>query len=394
MRLVDPDLDAEVAGTSIHDSLEVNAWYDGEVVAEHLSLKSWTIDWDARRQVQGQASLVVADPEGTLAPWALSDPLAPGGARLQITWISGITGIEVPLGWWRIRKSDPFEAWRSMKNAAGERVWVAAGGGQISLDADELTCIPAELDRLDAEPVIEPTSLAEATRLLEGIMPIDLDVSITDRPVPKSLVYEEGRMDAVEDHLARVGATYRMGPGGELEVVPQAGVGPVWTIEGGDGEVLISLNRSMSDEKLYNAVVSTAQPDGGVDAVQLVGRAYQMDGPMRWGVGTPMGRIILLHQSPATTQAGVNSDASTLLANRQVSGEVELAVTCVTHPGLQLQDRVVLVPPSMTGDHPITGRVTAMRISGAAVISKTMNLKVAVAVTDLEILARKVRPRG
>lgn len=394
MIITDPNLDAEVAGTSIGDRLEANAWYDGEVVAEHLPITSWGIDWTTSRQTQGQATLVVSDPEGTLAPWALSDPLGPGGSRLQITWISGISGLEVPRGWWRIRKPNPRETWRVMRNSAGEQVWTAAGGGQVSITADELTCIPSELDRLDAEPVLSATCLGEVARLLDGIMPIDLDPSIVDKNVPASLVYEEGRMDAVEDHLARVGATYRMGPGGELEIVPQAGVGPVWTIEGGNDGVLISLNRSMSDEGIYNAVVSTAQPNGGTDAVQLVGRAYQAEGPLAWGVGTPFGRVPMFHQSIATTQSGVNADAATLLANRQVTGEVGIAVVCLMHPGLQLNDRVTLVPPSSEGEFPITGRVTAMNISGADVISKTMALTVSVAVTDLEILARKVRSNG
>lgn len=201
-------------------------------------------------------------------------------------------------------------------------------------------------------------------------------------------------MDAIEDHLTRVQATYRMGPGGEMEIVPEAGIGPVWTLAGGDDGVLIGLDRSMSDEGVYNAAVSTAQPDGGPDATQLVGRAYITDGPLRWGPDTPFGRRPIFHQSPATTQAGVNADAETLLANRQVSGEVELAVSCLMHPGLQLQDRVTLVPPSMTGDHPIVGRVTQMRVSGAEAISKMMALRVAVAVTDLEVLARQVRTNG
>jgi len=84
------DLDAEVASSSFGDRLEVNAWYDGELVAEHLDVLDWSIGWDATRQVQGQSSWTFADPEGTLAPWALDDALAPGGAQLQVTWVLAV----------------------------------------------------------------------------------------------------------------------------------------------------------------------------------------------------------------------------------------------------------------------------------------------------------------
>lgn len=394
MRVVDAGLDAEVAGTSVKDRLEVNAWYDGEVVAEHLLLSSWGIDWDASRQVQGQATFTVADPDGVLAPWAFDDALAPGGARLQVTWVSGISGLEVPIGWYRIRKADPNETWRIQKDADGAPVWVPGGGGRVVVNADDLTCIPSELDRLDAEPVIESTCLDEVVRLLAGVIPVEVDPAVTDRAVPASLVYDEGRMDAVEDHLQRVEAVHRMGPGGELEVLPAAGLDSGWTIEGGDEGVLIGLKRSMTDKGVYNAAISTAQPVGGDDAVQLVGRAYLQSGPVRWGPDTPFGRVPIFHQSPATSQAGVTSDAQTLLANRQISGEVELSVSCLFHPGLQTQDRVTLVQPSLTGGHPIVGRVTGMRCGGGAVIDKSMDLTVAVTVGDLEVLAGQVRGRG
>lgn len=375
MRVTSELLDGDVAGSGAADRIVVHAWRGGQLLVSDLPVRSFSLGWDDSRQVQGQASFTFADPGGSLAPRSLDGALAPFGSQLQVTWVSGASGIEVPLGWWRIRSTDPTEQWVVRRNAAGERVPVPGGGGVVEVAADELLCIPASLDRLDAETVpAGATCLGEVERLLEGIMPVDVDDAIEDKPVPASLVYEEGRMDAVEDHLGRVGARYRMGPGGELEVVPEAGVGPVWTVEGGESGALISLGRSYSDQSVYNAAVSTSQTD---DGEQLVGRAYRDEGPLAYE--GPFGRVIIFHQAIATTQSGVEADARTLLANRHQTSEVPLSVACLLHPGLQINDIVTLIAPSSQGMVELPGRVAAMSMAGTdGYVSKNSSLTVMV----------------
>ena len=389
MRVTSPDLNAEVAGTTTGDRLEVHAWRDGVLVAQYLDVSAWSLGWDADRQVQGQATVTVADPDGTLAPWGMSDPLGPGGSRLQITWVSGLSGARVPLGWWRIRRPDPQETWLTYNVGDGRTVRVA-GGGSVTIQADEETSTIA-LDRLDAEVLTEATCVAEVRRLLRDICPVVAHEGVVDGPVPASLVYGDSRMDAVEDLLSAIDADYRMGPDGALEIVPAAGVGPVWTLAGGEDGVLVSLARSLSDDGVYNAAISTGEtPDGA----PLVGRAYITSGPLAWG--GPFGKVPIFHRAIATTQAGVDADARTLLANRVASGEVDLTVTCLTHPGLQVQDRVVVIAATTAGELPLEGRVVGMRMSSATSDSgttpaKKMTLTVRVSTQALEAVAARVR---
>ncbi len=389
MRVVSDELDAEVAGTTSGDRLEVHAWRDGALVAQDLAVTSWSIGWDADRQVQGQASFTVADPDGALAPWGYGDPLAPGGSRLQVTWVSGVSGIRVPVGWWRIRKADPREQWRIYQHAGGT-VRRVPGGGDVPLRADEETATIA-LERLDAEVVTAPTCLAEIRRLLADICPVVVHEDVTDAPVPPTLVYSESRSDAIDSLLGRVDGAHRMGPDGALEVVPSAGVGPVWTLAGGDDGVLVRTERALSDDDIYNAATSTSEtPDG----LPLVGRAFVQGGPLRYGGA--FGRVPIFHRAIATTQAGVDADAATLIANRQAAGESDLAVTCLTHPGLQVNDRVVVLAATATGDAPIEGRVVAMTMRSATsdagtVPAKAMSLTVRVSTAALEAIAARVR---
>lgn len=383
MRVVSEDLDAEVAGTSVGDRLEVHAWRGAELVASHLDVVAWSFDWDADRAVQGQGTVTVADPDGTLAPWGFGDALAPGGSRLQVTWVSGASGTRVPLGRWRIRAAEPREQWRVYTHRDG--VTRVPGGGQVTLQVDEETST-IELSRMDAEVVTAATCVAEVRRLLADICSVVAHDDVVDGNAPKTLAYGESRMDAVIDLLDRINATYRMGPEGSLEVVPKVGVGPVWALEGGAAGVLIGVERSLSDEGVYNAAVSTGDTNGR----PLVGRAYLQTGPLAYG--GPFGQVPIFHQSIASTQSGVEADARTLLTNRQASGEADLTVTCLAHPGLQVHDVVTILAPTTVGDQPITGRLVGMSLrSAGSVPAKAMNLTVRVSVEALEAIAARVR---
>lgn len=388
MRIVDDAFDAEVAGTTSGDRLEVHAWRGGQLVAGGLDVSAWSVDWDADRQVQGQGTWVVADPDGALAPWGMGDALGPGGSRLQVTWVSGLSGTRVPLGWWRVRQALPAESWRV--HARDGVVRLVPGGGSVTVRADEETATIG-LDRLDAEVVRTGTCLAEIRRLLADICAVTVDPAVTDKAVPGGLVYGDSRADAVDDLLTVLDATHRMGGDGSLQVVPAAGVGPVWTIAGGEQGAQVDLTRALSDEGVYNGVVSSAET---ADHLPLVGRAYVTGGPLAWG--GPFGRVPLFHRSPATSQGGVESDARTLLASRQAAGEVDLDVTCLTHPGVQPGDRVTVVAATTAGEQPLVGRVVGMTMSAATsdagtTPAKTMRLRVRVPAGDLEVVAGRVR---
>ena len=388
MRLISEGLDAEVAGTSSGDFLEITAWR-GLQVPVRVPVEAWSAQWDGGRQVQGQATITVADPDGELSPYGMGDLLAPGGSRVTIVWVSGTSGLRVPWGCWRLRTTDPREVWR-VPAAGLQRV---LGGSSIVLRADEDPMATAAICRLDSEPVRTGTSLGEVRRLMADIgIAVTVGPGVTDRGVPTGLVYDTGRMDAIEDHLTRLNATYRMAPDGSFEVVSLTPTVPVWTIAGGEEGALIEFGRTLSDDGIYNAATSTAEIDLDGQRRQLVGRAYLRTGPLAWD--GPFGPAPIFHQSPATSQAGVDSDAATLLANRVASGEVVLRVECLLHPALQIHDWVTVVPATVAGDESLSGRVVSMAtasISGSGSTPiKTMTLGVAVSTQALEVIARRV----
>lgn len=390
MRVVSADLDAEVAGTSRGDTLAVSAWRGGALVAGNLAVSAWSLSWDASREVQGQATLTISDPDGQLAPWGMGDPLGPGGSRLSLAWVSGTTGIRVPLGMWRIRKARPAEAWLVYgTQSAPIRV---SGGASVQVQADEDITASAALCRLDGETVTSgATSYDEVTRLLRDYGAVDLSAAPASVTVqPSYQAYPEDRMAAVADLLDMAVATYRVGSDGTLQVIPVAGVGPVWTIQGGESGALVQLERELSDASTYNAATSKGTDPAGAP---LVGRAYTTSGPLAWG--GPYGRVPMFHQAIATTQAGVDADAATLLTNQVTAGTVDLSITCLAHPGIQLHDLVTVVAPTVVGDTSLVGRVVAMAWSAAqsdagTTPGKVMVLTVRVSADALAAVAARV----
>lgn len=388
MRVINELLDDAITGSTHDDRLVVHAWRGSELVAADLDATEWAFSWDADQAVQGSATMTVSDPDGSLAPLSLGSALGPGGSRLQVSFVQGDTKIVVPLGFWRITDSVPAQQWRIYDTTSGPvRV---AGGGLVRLSLAEHVTYTAMKERLDAETVRGSSCLGEVRRLLQLIGGVDASLAPPDRATPGGYVYGEDRLDGVRDMLSPLDATYRVGAGGDLQVIPKSGVGPVWNVAGGREGVLVDLQWALSDEGLYNAAISTGQT---ADGAPLVGRAYRTTGPLAWG--GPFGRVPVYHRSPATSQTGVNADAETLLTNRFRTAETILPVQCLTHPGIQVHDIVTIVAPTLQGDAGMRGRVVSMRMSAATsdagtVPAKTMDLAVAVSTDELEAVAARV----
>lgn len=394
MRTVPADIDTALVGSRAGEGILAHSWYDGQVVAADLPVEEWSVSWDASRQVQGQLDLTVRDPDGALAPWAVDDPLGVGGSRLQVVYRLA-SGATVDLGWFRITGADPEEEWRTYRvndsTATGdgelaffkERLEWVSGGAVVPVSADELTR-QASIERFLApeSPPIGASVLSEVRRLLDGIMTVTVASGVVDAPVPRSVVYEQERMDAVEDLLDRIGCSHRMTGFGQFEVYPNVRTDPVWQVAGGDDGVLIRVGRSQRLDGLYNGAVSE-----GEDAQNrpLIGRWFEEGGPLRWG--GPHGRYPVFHSATGLlkTQQAVNADARTRLSSVVSQRSVVLQVWCLPHPGLQVGDWVVVANPTVAGRAvPLGGVVRQMRLSGSASGVEPMELAVECSFTDVQ----------
>jgi len=196
---------------------------------------------------------------------------------------------------------------------------------------------------------------------------------VTDRPVNTSLVYQQDRLNAVQDLCKRINADYRFNGNKQLEIYPLTPQTPVWTIQGGPEGVLVTVDRSMDLNGLYNQFIAdgtaTVNVNGQDQQVPIRGVAQISEGPLRWG--GPHGKYPQFYQSNLlTTQADCEAYAQTMMTTQLVGLSVDLKITCLPHPGLQQGDWVTVIAPT-TGNNNVSliGRVKQMglRSNGTAV---------------------------
>lgn len=409
---IDDNTKAALNGSRTGDRLEVFAWYGGRLsYPSALDVSSWSITWDGSKskQVQGVLELVVDDPDGRKTPWLWEDPLGVAGAELQVRYVVGGAGT-VNRGRYRITGNQPKEAWYSRviredghrdpgsAVPAGHRLVMVPGGAEIPLTAEDMT-IRLLLDEflVPEQPAgTSPTALGEIRRIVGTTLPLSISPAVVDVAVPTSVTYEGPRIDAVMDLAARAGASLRMGGSGELEVYVKDRV-PVWVVAGGDAGALINVDREQSIDFLDNVGVAVGERkytdgNGQEQTAPIWGVSQVVSGPLR--VGGPHGvKPRRLESSLLTTQAQVDAAAASLVTNHLSSLSLDLEVTCLPHPALQVGDWVTVTQPIVGGRVlPLNGEVVkfSLKSDGASVGAMVMTVRCSAA----EVQAVRAAMRG
>lgn len=372
-------------GSRVGDRLEVFAWYGGRMTYPRpLPISDWSLSWDGSesKQVQGVLELTVKDPDGGLAPWLWDDPLGVGGAELMCRYVVGGAGT-VNRGKYRITSNSPKESWSSRvvrhdkyrepgsAVPPGNRLVMVSGGTLVPLTAEDRT-VNLVLDEflVPEQPAgTGPTVRSEILRIVGDALPVVFSAAFKDVAVPLDVTYEGPKIDAVMDLAGRAGASLRMGGDGELEVYVKSQAS-VWVVAGGDDGALINIDRSQSVDLLANIGVVRGEEKYNDSAGQaqtrpLVGVAQISTGPLK--VGGPHGRVPReLESKLLNSQAAVDSAAASLITNHLASLTLDLEVTCLPNPALQIGDWVTVTQPVVDGRLvPLVGEVVAMKLAGS-----------------------------
>lgn len=384
MRQLSPAMLDAISGSTPDAKITANAWYGGTLLESGLEIGSnWTMHWDGADQnlVQAKVSLTVADSTGRLAPWGFDEALSAAGSVLQVTFVCGTESVDI--GWYPISTNAPTEQWR----VAGTQLQWVSGGASIPIEADDRTLLISDARFVAPEAVpAGATVISEVRRLLTGICPVTVAAGVTDGPVSASIVYKDERLAPVFDLVKSLNCRYRMTGDGQFEIYPLTKTAPVWTVQGRGGGALVSVNRSQGRASLINGVVSTsADPSNELRAL-----ATLTTGPLQWdGV---LGRKINYHNAVATTQAGVQADAQTILNNSTILQTVPLTVVCAPHPGIQIGDWVQVAQPVIDGsEYPLVGLVSTVDLKGSAGGIGEMTLTVQCALNDVQAVGLYVR---
>jgi hypothetical protein len=268
---------------------------------------------------------------------------------------------------------------------------LVSGGAQIQITAYDVGIMAANSKLLAPEsPQGGGASIvSEITRLMDGIAPVVVLPGVTDRTVNASLVYQQDRLNAIQDLCKRINADYRFNGNKQLEIYPLTPQAPVWTIQGGPEGVLVSVDRSMDLNGLYNIFIAEGtatitKSDGSTQQVPVTGRAQITTGPLR--VNGPHGKYPTFYQSNMlTSQAECDAYALTMMATQLRGLTVDLKITCLPHPGLQQGDWVTVIAPTVNNNQvSLVGRVKQMGLKSNGNTVDRMTLTVECTYADVQ----------
>lgn len=163
-------------------------------------------------------------------------------------------------------------------------------------------------------------------------------------------VFEEDRLGAVDDLAASYGVdvfpdregVWRFQPIEDTDTAE-----PVWTVNSGEGGVLIEANRSASRTSVWNVVVARGEAtDSATAAVQAVASNTTSSSPTN--TSGPFGQRVRFYTSSLlTTTAQCLAAARTILAKYSLADTV-FDCSAVPNPALDPGDAITVVPPNGT----------------------------------------------
>jgi Domain of unknown function (DUF5047) len=289
---------------------------------------SMRADTDAR--VRRQAGLVVG--------FSLSDPETPELVR------------ELPFG-------GQATIERGVRYADGTRELVQLGRFRIDAVTWDETEAQATLNlgdrmaQVQDEPFLTPWAPAglkpsdAAVQAVQDVFGATIAYHVLTDPASEpaladSTIYDEDRAQALGDLASGVGAEAFFDNLGDfvLRPRPDETAEPVWTLDAGEGGVLIGASESLDRSSVRNGVAVRAQPAPELPPIYALALDDDPLSATRWA--GPFGKVALIATSTSvTTQAQADATAASLL-NLRLRLTRTLAIRGVANPALEPGDMI------------------------------------------------------
>src|SRR5690554_1365324 len=297
-----------------------------------IPVRSGTVELDATADVFATLDLEIpgVDPE-TGRPWfprRSVDPLAPYGAELfvRVGVDLGDRTLWSPLGYFRIDDLD-------QSDAPDGQIRIS-GSDRMAGIIDARLVEPMEFSRTATYAQVVTALVQDAHPL--AVVAFDDDSG--DRTIGRRLIVEEDRYEALRDLAESLGKLVWWDGEGILRVAdaPDATV-PVWHVRAGRHGVLVSAQRRVTRQGIYNAVVAQGEATSGTPA-----RAVVIDdgplSPTRWG--GPFGKVPRFYSSPLLTTRGQARAAAASILRRSLGMPYSVSLGAITNPALRPHDPI------------------------------------------------------
>lgn len=331
--------DATIAQS--HDLLvRADVLSGGEVVAEGLPVVGGQVVGDRGQFARRTCTAVISDP--AYAPAGLpGELLAPYGNELRL-WRGAVTpaGPELlPLGTFGIRSVE-FD-----DGAAFQGITVT-GIDRCKRLQESRFPYPRTTD-------VQFSAINMVRDLIWEVLPgvdITVDPRLTDVLMPQ-VTWQQDRDAAITDIMTALGGELFCDPlgGFVMQPVPTVAAGPVFTVAGGPGGVLVTARRSLSRDGVFNGVIARSSTTAAsqIPAVSDLWVDDDPTSPTYWdkkGFGEQVG---FYESSLLVSYAQANTAARALLAN-QLGAARSLNYSQAVNPAIEPGD-VGAVVNAVTG---------------------------------------------
>lgn len=362
-------LDQSAAATAVllgtwTPRVRVDAWYDGEVVAQDVTAISASTSDDSTQAIQGSGQVTAAAEDDSLIPTSWDSPLACYGSVLHVQQGVPLSADQVEwysMGWFPIVDFSCADWWREVTrtNADGthQTLWAPLGTQVTNTLDDRWQLIDQATFAAPEQPAQLASAVTEIERLIDGIVDMGDWSGVSDAAIPATVTYSNSRTDAIQQLAGLLGVTARMDRDGALGYCPVIpGGAPVWKVTvAGDDQVaqILAYARKGDRTGLYNQFISTGTSQGGTPVQGVVTTAT---GPLRFG--GPLGRLPYQNDSSLlTTDTACQTDAQANQARYGGAQTVQIPVTVPTNPALETCDVIELDLP---GNLTLTGPVVSI----------------------------------
>lgn len=288
---------------------------------------------DASSQVRRTATVNVGRSE--LWPGDEFSTLSPLGSELSI--IYGIVLQNGQTEWLQLIRGPITRVTRTVPTSGEDAAIVVSVADRSSKVAEA---------RFDAptQTIAGATTVAEISRLITGVLP---DVAVVDRTgdmkiAPQMEMERERWNDGVEKLADSIGAEVIADTVGNFIIRTQPDITdpPVWTLDAGDGGILLTENDDTSRDLTYNRVIASGQRVDGTPPVYAAVSDTNPNSPTY--INGPFGVKTRFYASQLLTTTDQCTAAATSLLARVTGRHMDVSLTAVTNPALEAGDVIRL----------------------------------------------------
>ena len=321
---------------------EADLWYDGVRRIPSLPIDDVQLTEDDSRAIKANGSCTVVWQDTfarSIMPVSEADLFSPFGSELAIYAIisAGDFQERIPMGWFQIvdvpQMRDQTMFFRGGRITTGTTLDLTLQDRFIQIQRDEFD-LPGSPSQL--------TSVWTEIGVLTGMK---LVRSMPDAPINRAVVYQEDRLQAVLDLADLLGGVPYAAPDGTLTMRPKAWTPVVDTLRAGDQGSLVSIDKGISADQVYNIVRFRGQ---GTVQDQLLSKSEILDGPLRTrnsdGTRSPAHRRPTTRSNQfVTTAAQAQAYTDSELARVSTISAVKWPITEIWNPLRELGDVINVV---------------------------------------------------